>query len=262
MESGGADSCRGLALGLRPAVSNVQKLCAQEESPVSESAEGTEPRTDSVARPREEVRASYDRMSRWYDLLTGPFERRYREAGLRLLAPRPGERILEIGFGTGHGIVALAQAVGSAGRVYGVDLSPRMCEVTRRRVEAAGLADRVTLICGDAAELPFGPGHFDAVFMSFTLELFAAAEMPRVLDEARRVLRHGGRLGVVAMASRPRPGAMIRLYRWLHERFPSYVDCRPIPVRQVLAEAGFAIQQARELSLGGLPVATVVAQKP
>jgi ubiquinone/menaquinone biosynthesis C-methylase UbiE len=228
---------------------------------VSESVDGQGARASESVRRREEARASYDRMSRWYDLVTGPFERRYREAGLRLLAPQQGERILEIGFGTGHGIVALARAVGDSGRVYGVDLSPGMCRVAWRRVQAAELGRRVTLICGNALRLPFTPGSFDAVLMSFTLELFATPEMPVVLREVQRVLRPGGRLGVVAMASRRRPGLMVRLYGWMHRTFPAYVDCRPIPVREVLAEAGFRLRESEDLSMGGLPVAAVVAEK-
>ena len=46
-------------------------------------------------------------MSRWYDLLAGGYERRYRDAGVRKLDPQEGEVILEIGFGTGHSILAL-----------------------------------------------------------------------------------------------------------------------------------------------------------
>ena len=108
-----------------------------------------------VTRPKEMARASYNRMSRWYDLLAGPSERKYREIGLRKLSASQGEMILEIGFGTGHGVVALAQSVGESGKVYGIDISDGMLNVARSRVDRAGLSERVDLRRGDAAQLPF-----------------------------------------------------------------------------------------------------------
>ncbi len=62
---------------------------------------------------RAQTRATYDRLSRWYDLLTGASERRFRNLGLCELDVRPGERVLEIGPGTGQALVVLAQAAGS-----------------------------------------------------------------------------------------------------------------------------------------------------
>jgi len=64
-----------------------------------------------------------DRLSRWYDLLAEPLKRSFREAGLRKLAIRNGERVLEIGFGTGHALGNLARSAGSGGRVWGIDIS-------------------------------------------------------------------------------------------------------------------------------------------
>ncbi|MCL4395800.1 MAG: hypothetical protein M1482_13525 [Chloroflexi bacterium] len=78
-----------------------------------------------VVRSREQARATYDRISRWYDPLEGNWERKSKELGLRMLGTAAGQVVLEIGFGTGHGIESLARAVGPSGRVYGVDLSPR-----------------------------------------------------------------------------------------------------------------------------------------
>ncbi len=72
-----------------------------------------------------------------------------------MLAPRPGETILEIGFGTGHCLIELARAVGPSGRVLGIDLSERMLEETRALVKEEKLEDRIELHCGDAANLPF-----------------------------------------------------------------------------------------------------------
>ena len=212
-----------------------------------------------VRRSREEARASYDRMSRWYDVLAGASERRYLEQGLCALRAREGEAVLEVGFGTGHGLVALARSVGHAGLVYGVDLSAGMIRVARSRAERAGCVERVRLVHGDGARLPFAEGSFDALLMAFTLELFDTPEIPAVLGECRRVLRCGGRICAVALAKKD--GPLVRLYEWAHRRFPSYVDCRPILAREALQDAGFQVLKVREGAMWGLPVEVVLARK-
>jgi ubiquinone/menaquinone biosynthesis C-methylase UbiE len=214
-----------------------------------------------VTRSRQEAKASYDRMSRWYDVLSGQFESKYRGAGLLKLGAREGEKILEGGFGTGHCILALAHSVGDKGKVYGIDISEGMCNISQLRIEKSGLSERVELHCGDATKLPFKADCFDAVFMSFALELFDTSEIPIVLDECRRVLRNDGRICIVAMSKKANDGMMVKLYEWFHRRFASFVDCRPIFVQNALEEAGFRIQDVLEMSMWGLPVEIVLARK-
>lgn len=213
-----------------------------------------------VTRPKEQARSTYDRVSRWYDVFAR-VEEGPRSAGLRKLGAKNGERILEIGFGTGHAILTMARSVGPSGRVYGIDLSEGMLNVTRERVGMAGLSDRVEVRRGDAADLPFGADFFDAIFMSFTLELFDTPEIPVVLRECRRVLRHGGRICVVEMSKRGPDSALLRLYEWAHRTFPAYVDCRPIFVREAVEDAGFRIVDTTTVSLWSLPGEIVVAEK-
>ena len=213
-----------------------------------------------VTRSKEEARASYNRLSKCYDLFSR-FESKYREAGLRKLAVEEGEMVLEIGFGTGLSLVPLAQAVGERGKVCGLDISEGMCKVARAKVMKAGLADRVRLQCGDAAQLPYEPNFFDAVSISFTLELFDTPEIPNVLGECHRVLKKEGRICVVAMSREDKLGMMLRLYEWFHCRFPSYVDCRPIFGRKALQEAGFKVEDVTVMSMWGLPVEIVLARK-
>ncbi len=206
------------------------------------------------------VRSNYNRMSRFYDLFAGASERRFTGIGLQRLAAQPGEKVLEIGFGTGHSLVALAEAVGGSGSVAGVDISEEMLRVARSRLEKAGLLEHVDLRLGDATSLPFDAEEYDAVFASFTLELFAPSEIPIVLKECRRVLRPGGRIGVVALAKKD--SMAVRIYEWAHAKFPDFIDCHPIFVSQVIEEAGFRVAETVEKSMWGLPVEIVVAVKP
>lgn len=215
-----------------------------------------------VNRSKEEARASYNRLSRWYDAIAGSTEKKYRDRGLEKLSAQPGERILEIGFGTGHCLVSLAQAVGSAGGVIGLDISDGMLAIARERLRKAGLDDRVELRLGDAANLDFiEAGSLDGVFMSFTLELFDNPEIPRVLGECHRILKPGGRIAVVSMTKTDPPGLAVRTYEWFHERVPNYADCRPIFARRSIEQSGFAIQDVSVASMWGLPVEIVLGRK-
>lgn len=225
-------------------------------------ANSRKPKIERVTRTRQEAKSHYDRLSGWYDLLTDRSERKSRDLGLKLLHVREGEKALVIGFGTGHGVMALADLVGEMGKVFGLDLSEGMFEIACKRVLDAGLADRVELQCGDATALPFAAEFFDAVFMSFTLELFDTPEIPVVLRECRRVLKAGGRLCIVAMSRQGKERLMVKLYEWAHRKMPGYVDCRPIYVREAIEQAGFQVIEVINNSIWGLPIEIVKALKP
>jgi ubiquinone/menaquinone biosynthesis C-methylase UbiE len=214
-----------------------------------------------VNRSKEQAQSSYNRISAWYDLISGGSEKKYRDLGLQKLNAQPGERILELGFGTGHCILALAQAVGLTGKVYGIDISAGMLKIAQERLQKAALAERVELRLGDAAHLPFEPGMFDAIFTSFTLELFDTPEIPVVLQACYHVLRPGGRICVVSMSKGDKPTPAITIYEWFHQRLPSLVDCRPIYAQASLQEAGFHLLDTTQYSMWGLPVDIVLAQK-
>jgi ubiquinone/menaquinone biosynthesis C-methylase UbiE len=213
-----------------------------------------------VERSKESARAAYDRLSKWYDLLAGSSEKKFADIGLQKLDVKAGGKILEIGFGTGSSLVSLVQRAGTTGKVYGVDLSTGMFRVAQSKLKKNGVLSRVELQCADAAHLPYPDNFFDAVFMSFVLELFDTPELPLVLHECKRTLQNNGRIGVVALSKEKK--LSVRLYEWFHMRFPAYVDCRPIFVRETIEQTGFQITDAKEMSMWGLPVEIVVAQKP
>jgi ubiquinone/menaquinone biosynthesis C-methylase UbiE len=196
-----------------------------------------------VKRSKEQARDSYNRIARCYDTIAGRFEQEYRGIGLEKLGVKDGETVLEIGFGTGHAVVAMAQSVGEKGKVYGIDISDRMLRIAGSRVEKAEWSKRVALQRDDAADLPYKDDFFDAIYISFTLELFDNPEIPVILQHCRRVLKDKGRICVVSLAKKQadeeeRDPFAVRLYELAHHIFPSYFDCRPIYVRQSLEDAG------------------------
>lgn len=211
----------------------------------------------------ESARHFYDRVSHVYDALADTSEREARSLGMCLLAPSGSERVLEIGCGTGHSLVEAAQLLGENGRVYGVDISPGMLAVASQRVRASPAYNRIGgLALADAKGLPWRDQVFDAVFLSFTLELFSSEDIPPVLDEIARMLVPGGRLGVVSLNDDGSRSMMTDLYRFLHCHFPHIIDCQPIAVRALLERAGFELITSEGLSIWGLPVAVVAARRP
>jgi SAM-dependent methyltransferase len=110
------------------------------------------------------------------------------------LAPAPGERVLEVGSGTGRLTEALARAVGPQGAVVGVDLSEGLTELAGQRARTAGL-DNVAFVVTDAQVDAIGGGPFDAVTSQFGVMFF---DDPKgAFSNLARHLTPGGRLAVV-----------------------------------------------------------------
>ncbi len=220
-----------------------------------------EPGVLRVLQSKDETKAYYNKIAKVYDLLAEHSEQPMREIGIAKLAPQSGEQVLEIGFGTGHCLMALAKAVRPDGKVFGIDISDEMLAIARALLEKEGLADRVELTCGDAETMPYADESLDAVFTSFTLELFDTPEIPKVLAECNRVLKPGGRLVVVAMSKQGKQGVIMKAYEWTHKHFPNLMDCRPIYVRRAVEAAGLDVQEVDIKSMW-VPVEIVLATKP
>jgi L-amino acid N-acyltransferase YncA/2-polyprenyl-3-methyl-5-hydroxy-6-metoxy-1,4-benzoquinol methylase len=108
-------------------------------------------------------------------------------------ALEPGETVLDLGSGGGIDVLLSARRVGQAGYVYGLDASPEMISLARANAAAAG-AGNAEFLPGSIEDVPLADGQVDAVISNCVVNL--SADKPRVLAEAFRVLRPGGRLGV------------------------------------------------------------------
>ncbi|WP_103384232.1 methyltransferase domain-containing protein [Pseudonocardia dioxanivorans] len=111
---------------------------------------------------------------------------------LDMLRLRRGERVLDVGSGPGYLLASMAEAVGPAGAVQGMDPSPAMNAIARQRCAAMPWA---TVGEGDACALPYPDGEFDVVVATQVYEY--VTDMPAAIAEVARVLRPGGRVVVL-----------------------------------------------------------------
>jgi SAM-dependent methyltransferase len=111
---------------------------------------------------------------------------------LRLAA---GERLLDVGCGTGDAAIALAADLGDRGEVVGIDASERMVDIARARARAKAMLDRVRFTDGDASSLDEPDDSFDAVRSERTLQWLA--DPAAAVGEMVRVARPGGRISLI-----------------------------------------------------------------
>lgn len=141
------------------------------------------------------VRAMFDRIAPVYDAMnramTAGLDRRWRAETARAVVSS-GDRVLDACCGTGDLAIAAQHAGGNA---TGLDFSERMLERARAK------SDAIEWVQGDALELPFADGSFDAATVGFGVRNLE--DLERGLRELRRVLRQGGRVGILEI-TRPR----------------------------------------------------------
>ena len=117
-----------------------------------------------------------------------------RSAYLDLIGVVPGERVLDVGCGSGVVTRAVDRRIAPNGMAVGLDPSPALLTVARELAEQEGVGELVDLREGDARSLPFGDGEFDVVLAVTSLSHIPAGE--QAIPELVRVARFGGRVGV------------------------------------------------------------------
>ncbi|HOW61399.1 MAG TPA: class I SAM-dependent methyltransferase [Candidatus Contendobacter sp.] len=148
------------------------------------------------------LRYTYTLFAPIYDAFVAPFTARARRDSLRRLREGPHADVLLVGVGSGLDLPLLPQGP----RYTGLDLTPAM--LARARRKAADLGLDIRLDQGDARRLPYGDATFDAVVLHLILAV--APHPERMLAEAARVLRRGGRVLILDKFLRPGQKAPLR----------------------------------------------------
>jgi demethylmenaquinone methyltransferase / 2-methoxy-6-polyprenyl-1,4-benzoquinol methylase len=173
----------------------------------------TEPNRADLGKDPARVSGMFDQVASGYDrtntVLSLGNDRLWRIATTRAVAPRAGQRILDLAAGTGASAVALAA---SGAEVVAADFSPGMIAEGMRR---HGAVPNLSFVEADATALPFGDAEFDTVTMSFGLR--NVNEPKTALRELLRVTKPGGRI-VVCEFSHPPGRAFGGLYRFYNGR--------------------------------------------
>lgn len=207
----------------------------------------------------EDVPAIYTRLAPLYELWARLTESRARRRVMELASVRPGEDVLEVAMGTGVQLVGLATA-NPTGRTVGLDPSAGMLRQARRRIDVAGISDRVELVDGSALELPFADESFDLLVNGYMLDLLPREEIPRALAEFKRVLRPGGRLVLSNMTKGVRRRE--RVWDWLYAHgIVLTANCRGVLAEPVLRQLGFADIRREYLVQSNFPTEIVTATK-
>ncbi len=185
----------------------------------------------------------------WADLQS-PLDRQLAPLGhaaMQAMAPKPGERLLDIGCGAGETSLDLVRAVAPGGQVTGVDISRPLLEVARRRAE--GLAG-LSFVEGDAQTYPFETAAFDGVFSRFGVMFFA--DPTAAFRNIRRAMKPGGRLAFVCwrapaenpIMALPMAAALAHVPTPAPAPEPGapgpFAFAEPDRVRTILAGAGFS----------------------
>ena len=186
---------------------------------------------------RERVAAVFDRVAETYDNVGVSWFTPIAQGLVRTVAPRAGERAVDVGCGRGAALFALAEAVGATGSVTGIDLAPGMVRATGAEARDRGLA-QVDVRLMDAASPDLPAAGYDLVVSS--LVLFFLPDPAAALRAWRGLLVPGGRLGIATFGSQdPR-------WRQLDEVFRPYLPAELLDARTSGAAGPFGSDEGVE----------------
>ncbi|WP_425040045.1 bifunctional demethylmenaquinone methyltransferase/2-methoxy-6-polyprenyl-1,4-benzoquinol methylase UbiE [Primorskyibacter sp. S187A] len=154
------------------------------------------------------VASRYDVMN---DVMSMGIHRVWKDAMMDWLAPRPGQRLLDVAGGTGDVSFRFLKRAGY-GHATVLDLTEPMLVEGRKRAEAETLTDQLSWVVGDAMALPFDDNSFDVYTISFGIRNVTRPQ--DALGEAFRVLRPGGRLMILEFSQIPNPAM-----QWAYDRY-------------------------------------------
>lgn len=174
-----------------------------EHPPIGE----VEGKADAIEEMFDAIAPRYDLLNR---LLSLGIDQYWRTRAVRLLVDEQPARVLDVATGTADLAIKVERTLHPR-EVVGIDLSAEMLQYGRDKLERLGLSPRISLVQGDAEDLPFADGTFDAALVAFGVRNFE--DLSAGLQGIRRVLRPGGTL-VILEFSRPRTPPVKQLYAW------------------------------------------------
>ena len=151
------------------------------------------------------MKDSYKYFSKFYDSLIEPLNSGLRSIGMKMLPPKSGMKVLDIGCGTGAQLVQYQKVMC---QVFGVDTSPSMLKRARLK-----LGERADIRQVDARALPYPDNHFDIILLTTVLHEMAPELRVKVLMQARRVLKESGRILVIDFHPGPLKAIKGRFYK-------------------------------------------------
>jgi demethylmenaquinone methyltransferase/2-methoxy-6-polyprenyl-1,4-benzoquinol methylase len=154
------------------------------------------------------VASKYDIMN---DVMSMGIHRVWKDAMMDWLAPRSGQRLLDVAGGTGDISFRFLKRAGQAHSTV-LDLTEPMLVEGRKRAEAGQMADQLDWVVGDAMALPFEDNTFDVYTISFGIRNVTKPQV--ALNEAYRVLKPGGRLMVLEFSQIPND-----MLQWIYDRY-------------------------------------------
>lgn len=153
---------------------------------------------------KEQVAKMFDNIAWKYDflnrLLSLGIDRRWRKRAIRLIEKENPLTILDVATGTADVAIEIAAKLPKA-KITGVDISNKMLDIGRKKIENKKLLDHIELLYGDSEDLGFEDATFDAITVAFGVRNFE--NLSKGLEEMHRVLKPGGKI-VILEFSRPR----------------------------------------------------------
>ena len=184
------------------------------------------------------VKTAYRRYAGFYDALFGPVLQPGRRAVLEALKLKPGNRVLEVGVGTGLSLPMYPSSV----QVTGIDVSSEMLAKARTRVARRSLANVEALLEMDAEAMAFPDASFDKVVAMYVMPV--VRNPARVMEELHRVCRPDGEIYIVNHVKSD--NRFIRAFEMGLARFSDQIGFRPdFELRELVNGAGEIDEVAR-----------------
>ena len=228
-------------------------------------------KTEQVREMFDNIAPAYDRLNR---AMSFGLDRCWRHKAVRMVVATSPQSIVDIATGTGDFALSLAKAMPSA-RVVGLDLSEGMVEIGRRKVENAGLAERIKLTCGDCLASPLPENCADALTVAFGVRNFA--DLAAGYRAMYKMLRPGGMICVIELSTPtsrivkpfykfytqviiPQMGRLVSKDKRAYTYLPETIAAVPQGnnMLTLMAQAGFTNTSFRALTFGVCTIYTAI----